>query len=288
MDKIKTLFSKEELKTKILPATLGAVLIALGTNLFLMPGELLAGGLSGIALIVNYLVGLPQGIGLMILNIPMAIIAIRKIGLKFTIQSLYIVLVLSGVQLLTRPLKGALGVNDLLMNAIFGGVITGLGTGLIYRYGLSSMGTDVLAFLARRKYNINLGTFTMGFNLLLLMVSSYFFGVNLTLYTTISLYINVKIADNIMMGSGEVKNCMIVTKNYEEMVDRIFKSMRRGVTMMDAEGAYSKEKTKLLFIVLSNREIAKIRQIVNEVDENAFVTISDSIEVKGNGFRSVD
>ena len=270
-----------------MPIGFGAALIALGQNLFVMPSGLLAGGLSGIALIVNYSLGISAGLAFFILNIPMVILALKKLSLRFTVQSFFAVLVFTVVQMSTASLIGVLNVDDFILNSIFGGLLRGIGAGIIFRNGVTLMGFDVLAFLAKKNLNINIGTFNMMLDSMILVVAAFMFGFEMALYTIISQYVVAKISDGIMQGVGERKNIMIVTKEYERIRDEIYKSVNRGVTFIEAEGGFSREPKKIVFVVVTNRQITKIREIMEAIDKDAFMTITDSSEVKGKGFRSL-
>lgn len=283
----KKFFEKDDLKEFYLPIGFGAALIALGQNLFVMPSGLLAGGLSGIALIVNYSLGISAGLAFFILNIPMVILALKKLSLRFTIQSFFAVLVFTVVQMSTASLIGSLNVDDFILNSIFGGLLRGIGAGIIFRNGVTLMGFDVLAFLAKKNLNINIGTFNMMLDSMILVVAAFMFGFEMALYTIISQYVVAKISDGIMQGVGERKNIMIVTKEYERIRDEIYKSVNRGVTFIEAEGGFSREPKKIVFVVVTNRQITKIREIMEAIDKDAFMTITDSSEVKGKGFRSL-
>lgn len=283
----KKIFEKDDLKEFYLPIGFGAALIALGQNLFVMPSGLLAGGLSGIALIVNYSLGISAGLAFFILNIPMVILALKKLSLRFTVQSFFAVLVFTVVQMSTASLIGVLNVDDFILNSIFGGLLRGIGAGIIFRNGVTLMGFDVLAFLAKKNLNINIGTFNMMLDSMILVVAAFMFGFEMALYTIISQYVVAKISDGIMQGVGERKNIMIVTKEYERIRDEIYKSVNRGVTFIEAEGGFSREPKKIVFVVVTNRQITKIREIMEAIDKNAFMTITDSSEVKGKGFRSL-
>lgn len=283
----KNIFEKDDLKNFYLPIGIGAALIALGQNLFVMPSGLLAGGLSGISILVNYMTGISAGVAFFILNIPMVFLALKKLSLRFTLQSFFAVMIYTLVQIATASLIGSLNVDDYILNAIFGGALRGIGAGLIFRNGVTLLGFDVLAFLAKRNLNINIGTFNMFLDSFILIFAALMFGFPVALYTIISQYVVAKISDGIMQGVGERKNIMIVTKEYEKIRDEIYSSINRGVTFIEAEGGFSREKKKVVFTVVTNRQISRIREIMEAIDKDAFMTITDSSEVKGKGFRSL-
>lgn len=286
---MKTTFgSREEFRRVFLPITVGAIIATLASNLFILPGGLLSGGISGIAIMIYRKLGFSYGFWYLLLNIPMALISLKFLSLKFTVQSFYVVLVVSISQMLTQGLIGILGVNDLLLNTLFGGVISGIGAGMVYRNGASFIGTDVLGMIAKKYINMNVGDFNMIINVLVLGVASLLYGIEMALYTIVSLYVGAKIGDNMMLGIGEKKNIMIITKKYEEISRDIMNELVRGVTYLDGEGAYSKIPTKVILTVVSTGQISKLRSIVNKHDLDAFMTISESMEVRGKGFRNYD
>lgn len=285
--KLENIYEKNDLVNVYLPMIIGGALMALGQNLFIMPAGLLSGGITGLSLIANYSFGFNAGITYFILNIPMVILAILKLKPKFVVQSFLVVLVFTLVQIYTSGLIGILNVEDLIINSIFGGLLRGLGAGIVYRNGASALGTDVLGALAKKNFNINIGTLNMALDIVILSFSSIMYSFQVVFYTIISQYILAKVADSIMQGVGERKNIMIVTKEYEIIRDEIYKSINRGVTFIDAEGGFSRDPIKVVFCVVSNRQISKIRHIMETYDKDAFMTITDSSEVKGKGFKSL-
>lgn len=278
----------DDIKRIILPVTVGALLLSLASNLFIIPAGLLSGGLAGIALMTSYRTGISYGLIYLLLNIPMTLIALKFIGKKFTIQSFYVVLVVSFSQIFTSKLIGILGIKDIMLNAIFGGVVGGIGAGLIYRNGASGMGMDVVAMLLKKHFNFNVGDVNMAFNVIILTIASLLYGVEIALYTILSLYLGAKLGDNMMLGLGEKKNVMIMTKKYDEISLKIMEELTRGVTLLDGEGAYTKSPIKVVLTVVNTNQIAKLKNIVNTIDREAFMTISESMEVRGKGFRNYD
>lgn len=270
-----------------LELTVGAIIMSLATNLFTLPAGLLAGGINGIAIFISYYINLPVGIISTILNLPLAAIALKFLNKKFTLDSIFTLLMLNISQVLTQPLIGILGENDLILNAIFSGLLMGLGQGLVYRVGASSLGTDVPATILKRKYNINIGTTTIVLNLIIVSLAGIQFGVNIALYTIISIALTATVADRIMLGLGEMKNIMIMSAEYEKISREIMTQLNRGVTYLDGRGAYSGRDLKIIMTVVSTRQIAKIKLIVDEIDPKAFMTIYDSHEVSGSGFRKI-
>lgn len=281
------LIRKGDFKDVVLPIAFGSILIALGQNLFSMPSELLAGGLNGLSLIAEYSFKIPAGIAYFALNVPMVILAVKKMNLRFTMFSFLSVILFSIAQISTAPYIGALKIDDMMLNSIFSGVFRGVGAGFIYRVGASTMGMDVIGALTKRSFNISITTLNMIADFFIMLISAFIYGVEIVLFTVISQYIVLTIADKIMQGVGERKNVMIVTRKHEEITDAIYTKLKRGVTLLNAEGSFTKAPMKVVFTVVSTRQIAKIREIMQEIDENAFMTITESSEVKGKGFKDL-
>lgn len=282
----KEIYKDGDLVHAYIPIIIGGILMALGQNLFSIPSGLLAGGVTGLALIGNYTFGINPGVAYFVLNIPMVILAIYKLKLRFTLQSFLSVIAFTLAQMLSARYIGVLNISDPMLNAIFSGVLRGAGAGITYRVGASALGTDVLGVLTKRHFNISISTLNMFLDCIILLASSIMYGFQIALYTIISQFVVAKLADSIMQGIGERKNVMIVTNKYDEITAEIHK-MNRGVTLIEAQGGFSKEHKKVVFTVVHNRQIAKIRDIMQRCDENAFMTITDSSEVKGLGFRSL-
>ena len=285
--RLKNIYEQGDLLNVYLPMAVGGALMALGQNLFIMPSGLLSGGITGLSLIANYSLGLNAGIIYFLLNIPMVILAIMKLRPRFVLHSFFVVLVFTVVQISTTGLIGSLNVDDFMLNTIYGGIARGVGAGIVYRNGASALGTDVLGVLAKRNFNMNIGTLNMILDVIILGFSSIIYGFEIVLYTIIGQYILAKVADSIMQGIGERKNIMIVTKEYELIRDEIYKTIKRGVTFIEAEGGFSKEPKKVVFTVVNSRQISKVREIMEVCDKDAFMTITDSSEVKGKGFKSL-
>ncbi|MDO5028128.1 MAG: YitT family protein [Bacillota bacterium] len=283
----KELFRMEDIKNLLLPVIIGSALLALGQNFFSMPSGLIAGGFSGLALMAEYSLGIQAGLAYFVLNVPMVILALRRFNLKFTLYSFLSVIVFSIVQALTAPYIHVLAIDDLMLNTIFSGVVRGLGAGMIYRVGSSTLGTDVIGAITKQSFNMSVTTLNKIVDAFILSASAFIYGVEISLYTIVSQYILFSIADQIMLGIGERKNVMIVTRKHQEITEAIYQRLNRGVTLIHAEGAFSQEPIKMVFTVVTSRQIARIREIMAEIDQDAFLTITDSSEVKGNGFRDL-
>lgn len=278
---------KTEFIKKTSMICLGSVINSIGVNLFIIPSKLLSGGLSGISLIIHYLLDFPVGLLLLILNIPLFILSILKIDKKFTFFTIVGTLSLSLGLIISEPLNLLLSpVSDVnrLLYCIYGGVISGLGIGIVFSNQGSTGGIDIISVLAKRKYNMDIGKASFAINLVIVTVGSIFFGIIVGLYTLIVMYISSSVMDRVLKGFSIQKMLIIVTKKEKELSPLIMNKLHRGITVLYGEGAYTKERINIIYCVVSPRQLPRIKQLVREVDNNAFLSITDTSEVQGKGF----
>lgn len=261
----------------ILVITVGTLLSATAFNQLLIPNRMLSGGIAGLSIIVNTLTGWPTGILVLLMNIPILYLGYRYIGGKFIILTSLAVLSFSSF-LDVVPLSPA--VNDLLLAAIFGGALNGLGLGLVLRVGGSTGGTDVIGVIANRKFAISIGEVLMGFNAIIVAVSAVLFDLTSALYTLIAMFVAARVVDTMQTSRGK-KNALIVSSKPEEVALAINKRLERGVTFLHGEGAYEHAQRKIILCVLTRYELAQLKDVVLGIDPQAFMTISDANEVIG-------
>ncbi|MFU0824202.1 YitT family protein [Clostridium sp.] len=282
--------SKTEFIKKSLMISLGSFINAVSVNLFIIPSKLLSGGLSGISLILHYLFNIPVGLSLLLLNIPLLILSILKINKKFTLFTIIGTLVLSFGIMLTAPLtevfSSASEVNRLLY-CIYGGVLSGLGIGLVFSNQGSTGGIDIISMIAKKQYNMDIGTASFVVNLIIISIGAIFFGLEVGLYTLIAMYISSAVIDRVLKGFSRQKMLIIVTKKTENVSSAVMNKLRRGVTILYGEGAYTKEKINIIYCIVSPAQLPKIKQLIREIDENAFISITDTSEVQGKGFVNI-
>lgn len=273
---------------RYLQIALGATLISVSTNIFSLPAGLLSAGLSGLAIIINYSIGIPVGIIYFILNLPLVFLSFKLLNTRFTLTSFFAVLVMNASQVLLSGLIGILGKNDLILHAVFSGALSGMGAGLVYRNGSSTMGTDVPAMILKQKFNISMATTSFILNLIIISVAAFLYGFEIALYTIISIYINTQVADKIMLGVGQNKSLIIITKRFEKITEEIQTKISRGVTLLDGRGGYSKSQFKIIMTVINTRELVIVKEILRKHDPDAFMTVYESSEVRGKGFYNYD
>lgn len=261
----------------------GAFIMGFAIKNMYDPAGLVTGGVSGIAIIVKSLTGLPLWITNTALNIPLFLAAWKIEGGRF----------LKRTAVATAALSVSLGVipeieiltGEIFLSSLFGGIVTGVGTGLVFMFSATTGGTDMLAALIRRKFkHYTIAQIMQVLDGLVVLAGAAVFGVPYALYALISIYAVAKISDGILEGINFSKQAFIISDRYQEIGDAIMNHMGRGVTAVDAVGMYSGQGRKMLFCVVSKKEIVQIREIVQELDKKAFLIVSDVKEVFGEGF----
>jgi uncharacterized membrane-anchored protein YitT (DUF2179 family) len=268
--------------TKILLMVLGATLASIGLEIFLIPNDIIDGGIVGISIMASHFTTIPLGVFTFVLNIPFFIIGYNQIGKTFTLSTLFSVTCLSlGVSFL-HPIPGV--TQDPLLAAVFGGIILGVGVGLIIRNGGSLDGTEIVAIILDKRISFSIGEIVMFFNLFILSSAGFIFGWDRAMYSLIAYFIAFKVIDIIVEGLDESKAVMIISDSHKDICSAITDRLGRGVTLLDGSGAYEGIATTVLYTVVSRLEIAKLKSIVHGFDENALVTIG-SVEVSGKRYK---
>lgn len=268
---------------KLIVIGIGSVLIAIAFNALIIPYGLLSGGVSGIALIINYLTGFPLYIGIFLLNIPIFIWGAKELDRKLMILSLVGTVVMIIAIPLTKPYIPVPQV-DLFLASIFSGIVSGIGGGIIFRNGASGGGTDIISMIIKKKANISIGAFSFYLNIFVLAASLFFFDLKIALYTLVSMWVSGKVTDFVVEGLDHKKSIMIISEKNAEIAELIMKELKRGVTYFQGEGAFTGSNKMIINTVVNDIENAKIREIICEVDPKAFMYITEAIEVSGKGF----
>lgn len=261
----------------------GAALIAISINAFVIPYGLLSGGVSGLSLMLNYLTGFPVYLGIFLINLPIFIWGLKELDHTFIIYSAVGTIVLILVLPLSRPYIPVYEL-DIFLASLFSGIGTGVGSGLVLKYGASTGGTDIISIIAKKKKNISVGATTFFCNIAVLLPSLYFFDLKIAMYTAISMWIGGKVIDTVIEGFNHNKSVMIISDRSTEIADRIMHDLRRGVTYLEGQGAYSGQSKHVISCVVSHYEIPKLNDIVHSIDKKAFIYVTETVEVKGRGF----
>ena len=264
---------------------IGCLLMAAGTSLFLLPNQLSSGGFAGISTIVYYLFGLPLGTTMLILNIPLIILTIIRVGKETAIKGIIGTIVLSVfIDILEK--FGAL-TEDRLLACIYGGILIGLGTAIVLKANASTGGTDLLTYIIRSyKPHYRASNLIVIIDIAIVVLNVIFFReIEVGLYSAIAIYLSGKMIDVVFEGIYFTKTMFIVSSKYKEIAQEIGQKLDRGSTAVYAKGMYTREKKMMLWCVASRGEVAKIKQIAQEIDPRSFIVISSAREVWGKGFK---
>jgi uncharacterized membrane-anchored protein YitT (DUF2179 family) len=278
--------SKRKIFQRILIITLGAALMSVGLEIFLVPNNVIDGGITGISIMLSYVTGWKLGMFLFILNIPFFFIGYKQIGKTFALSTLYGIIILSIGTTLLHPVPAF--TQDILLATVFGGIVLGIGVGLVIRYGGSLDGTEILAILFNNKLPFSVGEIIMFFNLFILGCAGFVFSWDRAMYSLIAYFVAYKTIDITITGLDESKSVWIISDNSKQIGDAIMNRLGRGVTYINGEGAYSGDDKKVIFCVINRLEEAKLKEIVTENDDSAFLAVADIAEVRGGRFKKRD
>ena len=264
----------------------GSLVAAAAYPAFLVPNNIAPGGLTGVATILNFLFHWPVGTVSLLLNIPLFIIGYRAMGRIFAFRSL-IATVLFSILIDILPIRPVS--TDPLLGTLFGGVVLGAGLGLILRGGATTGGSDMVARMVHRRLPfISVGMFLFAVDCLVVLGAAVAIGTEQALYAFINIYVCSKVIDTVMMGFSGNKACFIMTSRWEQITQRLMDEVGRGVTHLEAKGAYTGRQQPVVLCVAARQEIMSVKRIVQEEDEKAFMFITEAHEALGEGFSRLD
>ncbi len=284
--------SKEIIKTiyAYLRIVFGAAIYAAGIQWLYKPVGMVSGGVTGIAMIANMLVPRVQvGTFIIIANVPIFIIALKKFGFRFMMSSI-VGMIAASLFIDLFAAVGRVGVtDDPVLAAVFGGFVTGVGMGVIFSGEGTSGGVDVIATIIRQKRPyINMGTFVLVLDAVVVAAYALIFKrYHMAMYTIVAVFISSKVIDTVLYGISQSKLCHIISEYSDEIKTEIVKTLHRGVTLLDGKGAFSGQDKQVLLCVVKRQQIVQIRRIIKGIDQKAFVIISDTRNVFGEGFGSL-
>lgn len=263
--------------------TVGTFLMALGTNLIYEPMSMVTGGFSGVGIILHALFRIPVWATIVILNIPLFILARKKHGTDFLLQSLYAMLSFS-VALAVIPIMSVAD-KDYLMAAILGGALHGVGLGLVFSTGSTTGGTDLLSTLMHPLFPVMRMPNLLGIvDGLIVVAGMLLFGIRTALYAIVAVFVTAKIMDGVTAGMRYAKVLYVISDESQQIAQLVMNKLQRGVTALKGSGMYSGEEKQVLMCVVSRREAVSMVKYVKEADERAFVIVADAREVMGEGF----
>lgn len=263
---------------------LGALLTSLGYNLFLIPAHLLTGGISGIAIVIYYLTGLPVGAQNFVYNLPILYLAYRVFGRHYAFDTIFGTVVLSVLLDLTHFVVDWNVCANIVLNSVFGGVLTGIGFGMVFRVNANTGGLDVVGAVVKKYYAIDMGTVVFVLNFLIVAGSAFVCTLEEMLFTFISIYVIAELTNRVAAGLNREKSIVIISSEAEKICTDIMENVHRGVTYLDGRGGLTKEPRGILFAVVSLTQVGRVKTIVRHHDPQAFMIVSDTSEVTGKGF----
>lgn len=275
--------SKKELVKEILIQlvwlTIGAIIVAFALESFMFPHKIFDGGVIGVSMMLSYLTHTQLGLLIFLINMPFLVLAFSKLGVRFVLQTLYAVSVLS---IFTNVFHWEIATKDPLLAPIFGGIILGTGVGLVLKNNASLDGTEIMSIRLSQKFSfMSVGQFLMGFNLFIYMAAGLMFGWDKAMYSILTYFIASKTIDIVMEGLNSSKSVRIVSEKYREIGKMIMKELDVSVTYIRSKGGYSGLDNVLTFCVVSRLELAKLKQLVKDIDPKAFLVIENVHEVEG-------
>lgn len=267
---------------------IGCIIASLGVNLFLSHAKLLSGGATGVALIFQYLSGVQAGVVVFIINLPLFVLSYIYLSRSFTLYSAIGMVSLSVSLIITKPFSSIIKLDDVLLYCIYGGVLCGIGYGIVFLRNGSTGGTDIITMLIRKKYsNFEIGKLGFAINCLIIIAGAIIFGIPKALYTLISIFVQGAVLDRVLKGFNTRKLMFIITNESQNIIDFVIKDLNRGVTSLPMEGEYTHNKAKMLYCIVTTGEMLALKNKIYEVDPKAFITIIDTSEVRGKGFKNI-
>lgn len=262
--------------------TIGVIVYSVALEMFLMPNMVLDGGLTGIALMINYQTGIMLGILTFFLNIPFVLMSWRMLGLRFAGSYLYAMVLLSVCTALLHDVKPV--TDDELLSIVFGGILLGIGVGLVIKGGACMDGTELLAMLVNKKLPVSVGQIILIINLLIFSIAAFMFGIDRALLSLLTYIIASKLIDQVEAGFNEAKQTIIICNDGKKIAAEIYARLGRTMTIIDARGLISGKKD-LMYCVMTRLELMELRRIVDQFDGSAFITVSDVSEIIGEHIK---
>ena len=275
---------KHKIKVKeLIEFIFGCFLVALAFNLFMSPNNLVAGGISGLSLVLKHFFGLNPSMIISISNVFLIILSFLLLGKEKTKMSILGSILFPVFVSMTEHLSTYISFkeSEMILIAVFGGVLQGLGAGLIFRAGYSTGGTDILNMIVSKIFKISLGNSMFFTDGTIILIGAFVFGFNHLMYSLIILYLISTLTDKVVLGISDSKAFYIITSKEKEVKDFVINELKHGVTEFNAKGGYNSENQTVLMSVVPTREYYKLKEGIHNIDKNAFFVAMDSYEVKG-------
>lgn len=285
---MKIINDKKKFILDIIFIFIGCVIASLGVNLFLTHAQLLSGGATGIALIIEYLTDFQSGYTVFLINIPLFFLSYKKLSKKFTLYSAIGMLSLSLSLIITKKMSSLIIINDILLYCIYGGILCGVGYAIVFLRNGSTGGMDIITMLIRKKYsNFNIGSLGLCLNSIIVIIGAIFLGVPKALYTLISILIQGIVLNKLIGGFSSKKLMLILTSKEDEVIEYILKDLNRGVTTLNATGVFSHTNKRMIYCVVNDRQMIYLKSKILKLDPTTFISVLDVSEVRGKGFTTL-
>lgn len=263
--------------------TIGPLIAAYALECFLVPNNIIDGGIIGISIILAHITKYNLGLLIFVLNLPFILLAFNKIGKKFVLQTFYAIGILSIGTNFFHHIENV--TSDLLLATVFGGIILGLGVGIVLKNEGSMDGTEIMSLVLSKKFGFSIGEIIMGFNVIIYAAAGFVFGAEKAMYAIITYFIASKIIDAVLEGLNNSKSVRIISDKSYEIGQALLERLDVGVTYLDGEGGFSGKEKKLIYCVVARLEMAKLKEIVKEIDPAAFVAVVDVHETYGGRIK---
>jgi uncharacterized membrane-anchored protein YitT (DUF2179 family) len=267
--------------------TLGAVISAIAVIVFEAPFDIAPGGISGIAIILNSVIGTPIGLVILLGNIPIQLLGYRLLGGWRVVAATVFAVGLYSILIDVLTPYFTIVSDDRFLNALFGGLIGGIGTGLVLRGGGTMGGTSTLGRILQQRYGIPLSSSTLYTDGAVVLLAGLVFGWEGALYAMVALFVGGATADYVLEGPSVIRTAVIITDHPQQVAERIFADMSRGVTAWEAKGMFTEQSHTVLYVTVGRSEVNALRRIVTSVDPNAFLVIGQGHAAYGEGFREI-
>jgi uncharacterized membrane-anchored protein YitT (DUF2179 family) len=269
---------------------IGSFILASGFVFFITPNKIIPGGVYGISIVLHYIFGTPVGVMALLFDIPLTLLGIRILGPRFgfkTVLGFSLTAIFNDTLTIFWGYK-PLVEGDVLLSSIFGGVLVGLGLGLMFKSKATSGGSDIVAAILNKYTNIPIGQLMIIVDSVIVLLGLVVFGDwKIPLYSWIVIFITGKVIDVVMAGISYDKSLFIISEKHEEIRDKIINNLNRGGTLIEGKGMYNMAERKIIFTVVSRRELSLLQEYIHQIDPRAFMTVTDATEILGEGFKSL-
>lgn len=276
---------------QLLPIMVGTAVYAFGLHFFVTPNQLMEGGVTGIAILLNYAVGWPLSLSTLLLNVPLFLLGWKELGRRQMAYTIFGTLSLSlFLAVMEQTIRAGWVVpfaseGDDMLTALYAGAVLGTGLGIVFRFGGTTGGIDIAARILSRRRGFSMGQIILAFDAVIIGVSTFYISIHKVLYTLVVVFIASKLIDFIQEGAYSAKAFSIITEHGEAIAATIAKELERGVTLLPAKGAYSGQSKEIVYCVVSRQENRRLKAIVRQIDPRAFIVVNDVHDVLGEGFR---